>query len=77
MVSVGYDVTTTSAIPFHFQSVTCDPAETELCNCTKDVNVNSTCIRDEAVYIECVVPGKYIYVYIRLVSLSSPGSHRL
>ena len=57
VASVGYDVTTAGAIPFHFQSVTCDASETDICNCTKDVNVDSSCIRDEAVYIECIVPG--------------------
>ena len=59
VASVGYDVTASGAIPFHFQSVSCDSSQTDICNCTKDINVNSTCIRDEAVYIECIVPGKY------------------
>ena len=53
---ISFDVTEEGAIPFHFHNVSCSEGETDICECALDTNVGDKCTRNEAVYVECVIP---------------------
>ena len=60
--SISFDVTEAGAIPFHFHNVSCSEGETDICECNLNANVGAKCTRDEAVYVECIVPCELKYL---------------
>ena len=65
--SVSYDVINGGALPFHYQSVSCSPDQTDICNCTKDPVFTTKCTRDQALFVECILPSQFVVVVVVVV----------